>query len=65
MINSNFSYQLSQEDKIAVNNFFDSQNHISIDQHVEWAEITVFKKICYFSLFDDNKLIDIVLFMKK
>jgi len=57
LINSNFSYQLSQEDKIAVNNFFDSQNHISIDQHVEWAEITVFKKICYFSLFDDNKLI--------
>ena len=57
MINSNFTYVLSQENKNELNIFFDLHDHISIDQNIEWAEITVFKKKCYFTLHENNELI--------
>lgn len=51
------SYNLSKKEILIINEFYNSIDHISIDQYIKWAEITVSKKKCYFSFFDKNKLI--------
>lgn len=57
MITSKVLYNLSRKEISKINTLYDSINHISIDQHIEWAEITVSKKKCYFTFFQERKLI--------
>ena len=65
MITSKFSYSLSEKEKSDINTLYDSFKYISIDQNIEWAEITVFKKKCYFTLFNENKLIGYCIIYEK
>tara|TARA_B100001287_G_scaffold72444_1_gene60068 strand:- start:380 stop:1426 length:1047 start_codon:yes stop_codon:yes gene_type:complete len=51
------SYNLSKKEISIINEFYNSIDHISIDQNIKWSEITVSKKKCYFLFYEKNKLI--------